>query len=129
MEIIKIAGVSIVCAVISLILKQIRPEIVPFAEIASIIVIVAMIVERLKSLLEMLNELVGSIGIINEGYILLLVKVLGVAVITKLASDICRDCGNSALGTNVELAGKVIILVMSFTLIKTIAELAKGLLG
>ncbi len=129
MEIIKFVAVAVVCAVVCLVLKGIRPEIVPFAEVAAVIVIVVMLAEKLKQALGTLNDLIGNIAVLNDGYIFLLIKILAVAVITKTGADICRDCGNSALGVNVELAGKVIILVMCFPLLKTVVELADGLLG
>ena len=55
-------------------------------------------------------------------------KILGIAVVTKIGADICTDSSNSALATVVELVGKAIILAMCLSLIKTLAELAKGLL-
>ncbi len=129
MEIIKFTVVGIICAVICLILKQVRPETAPFAEVASVMVIAVMLTQSLKNALSELEDLIGGIGVINDGYIFLLVKVLGVAVVTKTGADICRDCGNSALGVNVELAGKVIIFLMCLPLLKTVVELADGLLS
>ena len=46
----------------------------------------------------------------------------------KLVSDICKDSANSALATVVELVGKAVILAMCLSLIKTLAEISKGLL-
>lgn len=129
MEILKFVAVSILCLILCIILRQTRPEFLPFAQIASVIVLTLMVTENLKSLLEAVNEVIGEIGIIEDGYIVLLLKVLGIAIVTKIASDICRDNGNSVLGTNVELAGKIVILAMCLSLVRTIAELAKGLLG
>ena len=47
---------------------------------------------------------------------------------TKIGSDICKDSANSALATIVELVGKTVILAMCLSLIKTLAEISKGLL-
>ncbi len=129
MDILKFVIIGIICAVISLLLRQIRPEMAPFAQIAAIIIIVAMLAESLKSALNAVSDIVGDIGIINDGYILILIKIAGIAIVTKTGADICRDCGNSAVGTNVELAGKVLIFVMCLPFIKTIVELADGLLS
>ncbi len=129
MEAIKFTVASIVCAVVCLILRQVRPEVLPFAEVASVIVIAAMLFERLKEAIDYLNDLIGNVSIINDGYIFILVKVLAVAVVSKTGADICRDCGNSALAVNLELAGKVVIFVMCFPFLKTVVELAEGLLS
>lgn len=129
MEILKFVAVSILCLILCIILRQTRPEFLPFAQIASVIVLTLMVTEYLKNLLEAVNEVICEIGIIEDGYIVLLLKVLGIAIVTKIASDICRDNGNSVLGTNVELAGKIVILAMCLSIVRTITELAKGLLG
>lgn len=128
MEILKFVAVSILCLILCIILRQTRPEFLPFAQIASVIILTVMITQHLKNLLEAVNEVIGEIGIIEDGYIILLIKVLGIAIVTKIASDICRDNGNSALGTNIELIGKIMIFAMCLSLVKTIVELAKGLL-
>ncbi len=129
MEIIKFTVIAVICAVTCLLFKQLRPELVPFAEIAAVIVLVAMFAQTLKDALTSILSLVENIGIVNDGYVLLLIKIIVVAVISKTGADICRDCGNSAIAVNVELAGKVIILMMCFPLLETIVELADGLLS
>ncbi|MEE0980647.1 MAG: stage III sporulation AC/AD family protein [Acutalibacteraceae bacterium] len=75
-----------------------------------------------------MSDLAGVSGAVQEEYVLLLLKVLGVALITKFAIDICNDSGNSALGTAVSLAGKAVILIMCFPLLSTVVELAVGML-
>ncbi len=129
MDAVKIAVVGIVCGVICMVLRQIRPETVPFTQLASIIVIVVMMAQSLKNILQEIGALVSGIGIINDGYLFTLVKILGVAIVTKTGADICRDCGNSAVAVNVELAGKVIIFAMCLPFLKTVVELANGLLS
>lgn len=128
MEFIKFSAVGIICAVLAVIVKQYRPDIAPLVQMAGVAVLAVTAAEYLKKLLDEVSGLLNTTEIINEGYIELLVKVLGIAIVTQIASDICRDSGNSALATNVELVGKVIILALCFSLIKTVAQLAGGLL-
>lgn len=70
----------------------------------------------------------SDVQIVSDGYLAILIKILSIAVITKLGADICSDSSNSALATVVELTGKTVILVMCLSLIKTLVTLAKGLL-
>lgn len=42
----------------------------------------------------------------------------GVAVMSHLTSEVCRECGESAIGGYVELAGKTEILILCLPLIK-----------
>lgn len=127
-EAVKIAAVGIVCAVLCVLVKQYRPELEPFVQMGGIIVLAVMLFKYLKIVLDSALGLLNEFDIIDAEYLEILAKVLGIAIITKIGADICSDSGNSALASNVELAGKVMILVLCFSLIKTVARLAGGLL-
>ena len=60
--------------------------------------------------------------------VLLLLKALGVSVLTQLAADACRDSGETALSNKVELAGKVTILLLCLPLVKAMIQLSAGLI-
>lgn len=128
MELFKFALVGIICAVLTVAVRQTRPDIAVFVQLAGITVLAFFSVEYLKNIFIETDGLFAETELISEGYLSLLVKILGIAVITKIGSDICSDSSNSALATVVELVGKSIILAMCLSLIKTLAELAKGLL-
>lgn len=129
MLVLKLTSIVIVFLIIGLLIKQIRPEFLPFVQISSVICLAVIIADYVKNLLTRLDEFIGADAFVEEGYITLLIRMLGIAVVTKIASDICKDNGNTTLSTCVELFGKIIILFMCFPLIKVISELAKGLVG
>ena len=49
-------------------------------------------------------------------------KVMGIAYISQFSSDTLRDCEMAAIASKVELAGKLIITVMTLPLFKTLAK-------
>ena len=55
-------------------------------------------------------------------------RVLGIAFITKIGTELCKDSGNSVLAVIVEFAGKLAILLLCVSLLKTVVMLASGLL-
>lgn len=128
MEILKLVSIAVVCSVICIIIKQIKPEFVPILQISSLIVIFSLCLSGVKNLLTSVSELTGVSGAVQDEYILLLIKVMGVALITKFAIEICNDSGNSVLGVAVSLAGKAVILMMCLPLLNTVARLAAGML-
>lgn len=65
---------------------------------------------------------------IDNVYLQILFKGLGVVYITQFASDYCKDCGESAISSQVLLAGKISVLVISLPLFKAFAEMIKGLI-
>ena len=56
-------------------------------------------------------------------------KTLGICFLTQFAVDSCKDAGESALASKVELAGKVTVVVMALPLFQSIASTAVSLVG
>ena len=128
MEIIKFALVGIICAVLVVVVRQQRPELAVIVQLAGIAVLAILSIEYLKNIFAETDGLFSEVEFLNDGYLELLVKILWIAAVTKIGTDICKDSANSALATIVELVGKTVILAMCLSLIKTLAEISKGLL-
>ena len=128
MEIIKFALVGIICAVLVVVVRQQRPELAVIVQLAGIAVLAILSIEYLKNIFAETDGLFSEVKFLNDGYLELLVKILWIAAVTKIGSDICKDSANSALATIVELVGKTVILAMCLSLIKTLSEISKGLL-
>ena len=128
MEIVKFVVIGIICAVMTVVVRQYRPELAVIVQLAGIVIIAIFAFEYLKNIFEETGSFFSDVQIVSDGYLTILVKILAIAVITKLGADICSDSSNSALATVVELTGKTVILVMCLSLIKTLVNLAKGLL-
>jgi stage III sporulation protein AD len=65
---------------------------------------------------------------VDGGWLKLLLKALGIAVLIQTSADLCRDNNNAALAGAVELAGKVMILTLAIPLLRAAAEIAVGLI-
>lgn len=128
MEIVKFVVIGIICAVMTVVVRQYRPELAVIVQLAGIVIIAIFAFEYLKNIFEETGSFFSDVQVVSDGYLTILIKILAIAVITKLGADICSDSSNSALATVVELTGKTVILVMCLSLIKTLVTLAKGLL-
>ncbi len=128
MEIVKFVVIGIICTVMTVVVRQYRPELAVAVQLAGIVIIAIYAFEYLKNIFEEIGSFFSDVQIVSDGYLAILIKILSIAVITKLGADICSDSSNSALATVVELTGKTVILVMCLSLIKTLVTLAKGLL-
>ena len=124
----KIILCTVVCVAVCAVLKQFKPEFLPFVVACSAICIVMLVADEVKDIADEFTTLLSDNEFIGDGYIIILIKVLLIAVISRLTSDFCRDCGFGTLASNVELAGKIIMLSFSLPVIKVIVELVQGLL-
>lgn len=128
MNIIGIVGTALIAAILAVTLKRYNQE---YAVIISIIAGVVILVEILRNISPAVREittLLSGVGLTQE-YGWILFKTLGICFLAQFAADSCRDAGESALASKVELAGKISILVLSLPLFEDIAQTALGLIG
>ena len=108
-------------------IKTVRPDIALSVRLCAVAVIFLFAVSGIDVLKEYLDTFF-SFSDIDISYLKLAFKVTGVCVLTQTVADTCRDCAESALASQVELAGRFIILSMSLPVIKSLLEISIGLI-
>ena len=121
MEIIKIVGIGLIALVIILILRQYKPEFAIYVSIGAGILIFSIIAGKLSGIIEVLKSFTNKTSINNE-FLTLLIKITGIAILTEFAVSICKDSGESAIASKVDLSGKVIIMSMSIPIMSSLLE-------
>ena len=59
----------------------------------------------------------------------ILLKTLGICLLTQTAGDLCRDAGEASLAGKVELAGKTAILLLCLPMFRELLHTAVNLIG
>ncbi len=121
MEIEKMVGIGITAVVISVLLKKYRPEMAVMISVITVAILFGIISPYLKSVMAMFVDLSERIGIEMQ-YIVIVIRVIGIAYIAQIGSEICRDAGENAIGTKIELGGKIVIIAMSMPVIYKLME-------
>ncbi len=128
MDILTVAGVAIIAAAISVLIKQYKPEYAFAVNLVAGIVILVFVIVASAPIIAEIRDLVSQTGISGE-YIVILLKALGICFITQLAADICRDSGVVSIATKVETAGKIAVLLVALPLFERILSIAKALIN
>ena len=126
MEVIKIVGVSIFSVIMIIILKKYRPEMALVLSIITGIGIMLYAISKMSSVINVLNDLVSKSGV-NTDFLLIIIKVIGIAYIVEFGKNVCIDAGQSSIATKLEMAGKVIIVVLTIPLISSLVNVLTGL--
>ena len=124
----KLAGAAMAAAVAALIVRQVKPELAMFVQLGGVVVAALLLMDVLRELLAAVESILDFLPGLGGGSFAMLVKALGICVTTQLAADICRDSGSGSLANVVELGGRLLVLGLSLPLLKSIAELAVGLI-
>lgn len=110
-----------------IILRSARPEYSFLTRLAIIALVCVSILSAVDAVLEGLTVFT-QLSQINESYIKIGIKALGISLVTQTASDICKDCGETALSVQVELAGRLANVGIAMPIIEKLLELSIGLL-
>ena len=121
MDIIKIVGIGLIALIIIIIIKQYRPEFALYVSLMAGVLIIVFILDKMGAIIELLTNLSNKTAINNE-FLVLLIKITGIAFLTEFAVSICKDSGETAVANKVDLGGKVIIISMSIPIIASLLE-------
>lgn len=122
MEIIKIIGIALIALIIIIMLKQYRPEYAIFISILTGILILFLVMDRLTGIINLIESIQNKFSI-NTQFIALLIKITGIAFLSEFAVSICKDSGEAAIASKIELGSKIIIISMSIPIISSLLEI------
>ena len=121
MDIIKIIGIAFIAVIIIVILKQYRPEFAIYASIIAGVLILALASNTLSGIMDMIKSISNKTNI-NSEFLVILIKITGIAILTEFAVSICKDAGESAIASKVDVGGKIIIISMSIPIINALID-------
>ena len=121
MDIIKIIGFAFIAVIIIVILKQYRPEFAIYASIIAGVLILTLASGTLSGIINMINSISSKTNI-NSEFLVILIKITGIAILTEFAVSICKDSGESAIASKVDIGGKIIIISMSIPIINALID-------
>ncbi len=123
----KAAVTAVAGAILSLLLKRSAPELGLTLSVAVSLLGAALAMELFSGLAEVISLVRDETGL-SPAVAAPVMKCVGIGVVTRLSSDICRDAGQSAAASAVELCGTVCAMLAALPLIRallqTVGELA-----
>lgn len=120
-EVIKIIGIGFISLIIIIIIKQYKPEFAIYISIITGVIIICLIMDKLEGIINLLKNISLKSGINNQ-FLGLLLKITGIAFLAEFAINLCKDSGEGAIASKIEMGGKVIIVSMSIPIISSLLE-------
>ena len=117
---------AIVAVILALSLKSKNPEYSTFISVAVCLVLLFICVSRMRVMLsgiEVLTEIR-----MDSTYLVILVKLIGIAYICEFAASISKDAGYSAVASQIELLGKLTMLVVSLPVFMQVVQTVLSLI-
>lgn len=112
---------------LALVVKEHKPIFAFLLTVFVGVIIFLFLIDKISSIIEMLEELALKANI-NLVYVQTVLKIVGIAYIAEFGAQIAKDAGQGAMASKIELAGKVLIMVMAIPIISVIIETIIGLI-
>lgn len=124
MDIFKIIGLGLSATVLSVFIKNWRSEVAILISLTAIIVIFFTVFPYLKTVFNVFGDISERIGL-DTRYIKLILRVIGIAFVTQFGAELCRDAGESAVASKIELGGKIMIVAFSVPVMYSFLEVVE----
>lgn len=128
MNILPIAVTAVTAVIILAVLRPKNGEIALMLGISASVVILLAVFSNVSDIVGKLNEIIAGANL-RTGYVVILLKVIGICLVTEFAANTCRDAGSSSLAGNVTLAGKILVTVTALPLYSDILGTVTSLLS
>lgn len=127
MDILKISVLGISAVLLAMLLKGCRPEYSYYVSLVTGICIFMYVTTKLEFILTYTKKMQEFIHIDNN-YISMILKMIGVTYVAEFASNMCRDAGYQTIAGQIELFAKLSILVLSMPVMLAFMETIGDLL-
>ena len=125
MDMFKIAMIGLAAVLLAIQLKTGRQEYEIFITLAACLCIFFFLITKLQIVLETINRIQTYIRI-DAKYVAILMKMIGITYIAEFSANLCKDAGYQAVAGQIEMFGKLSVLVISMpvllALIETVGE-------
>ena len=127
MEIIaKAAAVAVLCAACSLLIKTKNPEYSFVLSTICAVCVCAAAVGMISSLADFVSGIIKSSGLPSAVFVPI-IKCVGIAVLTKLVCNLCKDAGQIGTSSAVEYLGSAAMAYNATPLLVTLLKTLEGL--
>lgn len=125
---IKVAVLGVGAAILAAWLKSIKQEYSLWILLGAGIFLSVFVAGKLEVIVEELRFLQTYVS--NYGpYVKLLLKIIGITYLAEISADLCKDAGANALASQIELFGKLSILVLCMPVMTSLLETIDHFLG
>ncbi len=115
-------GISVCGLIFILSVKNTRPEMGLLLSIAVGLAVIFMGIPYVKEVLFGMEKIAQKVSF-GGGLLEPLFKTVGICFLSQIASELCRDAGERALGMKVELVGKAMICAITVPMMSSLLDM------
>ncbi|AXI09433.1 stage III sporulation protein AD [Oceanobacillus zhaokaii] len=121
MDILQIVILGIIASILYIILKQINASFAFILILITGIIIFMSIINQIGVIFQLIQTL-GQKANVQGMYLETILKIIGIAYVAELGASLTKEAGLGAVAKNIELAGKIFILLLAVPIITAVIE-------
>lgn len=122
MDILQVVIIAIVATLLIAVIKAQRPELAILLSVAAGVLILAFAAAYLDSIVSILREITNRVNL-DLAFVNIILKIVAVAYLCEFGAQVCKDAGEAAIATKVELAGKILIVYLASPILLSLLNL------
>lgn len=128
MDVVQIGVIGVAGTLLAVQFKTGKTEYGIYISVALSLLIFFFILGKLEVMIDTVR-MIGNYISVDTAYMGTLVKMLGVTYIAEFSSSICKDAGYQTIAKQIEIFGKLAILVMSMPILTALLNTIQGFLS
>ena len=125
--VVKVAAAAVAAALCAVVVRRQSPEIALVLGAGACALLVLYCSGALRAVMELADKLAQAGGLSRQ-VVEPVIKTAGIAIVTRLAADFCKDAKEGGLASAVELAGTALSLAAVLPLMGAVLDVLSGLL-
>ncbi|MBR3448019.1 MAG: stage III sporulation protein AD [Oscillospiraceae bacterium] len=122
------AGIALTAVMLAKMLERYAKEQAMLLTLLTGALLTAAAVTMMTPVTEQIDALLSNAGL-EPQQTACITKAIGICCVTQLASDVCKDAGESAMASAVMIAGKTALLVLTLPLILPLRQILEEVLS
>jgi len=113
----KIIFIAVITMILSITISKVNPEFKIYITVIFGLLVIFLLLDQVKGNISEFLNIFNKYDIKIENFSIIL-KIVSIAYICDFISLLCKDLNYESIGKKIEIAGKIIILIYSFDVIK-----------
>lgn len=127
MEWLRLIGFCLLAGTMVMILRQMQPQTAALLSVAFGVLLVGALLGQLEGYISTIRSFLTSLEL-NERYLAIMLKSMGVVLITQLAVQACEDMGAASVARHAEFVGRLALLSVAVPVYMELTRMAVDVL-
>lgn len=126
-ELIRIAVMGVIAALLAIVITERKPEMGLMIGLVFGVIVLLMVASKAGAVINLIRSTADKAGM-DAKLLVPVFKVVGMAYITQFSADACKDAGQNSIASKVEIAGKIMMLVVAVPIATSLIEIVSSIL-